>query len=90
MASRYTKISNQPEINIRDNISTNELLIIFILTQNTIMIIGTTITTQEFNRNLHLIMACLISHLSVNHRLENARLMLFITASQAEQSFNII
>ena len=90
MASRYMNINSHAEINIRDNISTTELLIIFILTQNTIMIIGTQITTHEFRRNLHLINACLSNHFSVNHILVNARLILFITASHAEQSFSII
>jgi hypothetical protein len=84
------KISNQAEISIRDRISTTELLIIHILTENIIMITGTQITTQEFRRNLHLIIACLNNHLKVSHRLEKARLMLFITASQAEQSFSMI
>ena len=82
--------SNQADINIRDNISTTELLIIFILTQNIIMITGIQITTQEFRRNLHLIIACLINHLSVNHIFVNAKLILFITASRAEQSFSMI
>ncbi len=90
MASRYTNSNSHAEIKIRDKISTTQLLIIFNLTQDTIIIIGTTITTHEFNRNLHLIMDCLINHLRVSHKLEKARLILFITASRAEQSFSII
>ena len=84
------KTSSQAEISIRANISTTQLLIIHILTQDTIMITGTQITTQEFRRNLHLIIACLSSHLRVSHKLEKARLILFITASHAEQSFSMI
>ena len=82
--------SNQADISIRDNISTTELLIIFIFTQDIIMITGTQIATQEFRRNLHLIIACLINHLSVNHIFVNDKLILFMTASRAEQSFKII
>ena len=84
------KTSSQAEISIRANISTTQLLIIHILTQDTIMITGTQITTQELRRNLHLMMACLNNHLRVSHKLEKAKLILFITASQAEQSFSII
>ena len=84
------KINNHAETSIRDKISTTQLLMIHILTENIIMITGTQITTQEFKRNLHLIIACLNSHLKVSHRLEKARLMLFITASRAEQSFSMI
>ena len=82
--------NNQADINIRDNISTTELLMIFILTHEIIMIIGTQITTHEFRRNLHLIRACLSNPLRVNHIFVNAKLILFITASRAEQSFSII
>ena len=84
------KTNSQNDIKIRDRISTNELLMIFILTQNTIMITGTQITAQEFNKNLHLIIPCLSSPLRVNHRLEKAKLILLITASRAEQSFSMI
>ena len=82
--------NNQNDIKIRDNISTRELLIMFKWTASTIMITGTQITTQEFKRNLHLIIACLNSHLKVSPRLENDKVILFITASQAEQSFSIM
>ena len=78
------KTSSQAEISIRANISTTQLLIIHILTQDIIIITGTQMTTQELRRNLHLIMACLNNHLRVSHKLEKAKLMLFITASHAE------
>ena len=83
-------INSQADIKIRDKISTTELLMMFKWTATTIIITGTQITTQEFKRNLHLIMACLNNHLRVNHKLENAKLILFITASRAEQSFSMI
>ena len=73
---------------IRDSTSTTELLMIFKCTANTIIITGTQITTQEFKRNLHLIIACLHNHLKVSHKFEKVKLILFKTASRAEQSFN--
>lgn len=90
MASKYMNSNNQNDIRIQDSTSTTELLMIFKCTANTIMITGTQITTQEFNRNLHLIMACLHNHLRVSHKFEKVRLILFKTASRAEQSFNTI
>ena len=75
---------NQADINIRDVISTTELFIMLNCTARIMMITGIQITTQELRRNLHLITACLSSHLIVNHKLERANPMLFMTASQAE------
>lgn len=52
--------------------------------------IGIQTITQEFRRNLHLIIACLRSHLKVNQKLAKDKAMLFITASHAEQFLNTI
>ena len=90
IASRYMKINNPSDIKVRERISTTELLIILNDTARTIIITGTPITTNEFIRNLHLIRACLNNHLKVSQMLEKARDILFITASQAEQSLNTI
>ena len=74
----------QKDIRIRVAISIRELLIIPILTVKTIIMTGIQIATQEFKKNLHLITACLRSHLNVNQKFDNVKVMLFITASRAE------
>ena len=74
----------QKDISIRDMISIAELLIRFICMKKIIIITGIQIAMQEFNKNLHLITACLSSHLRVSHKFDRVRLMLFTTASQAE------
>ena len=78
------KIKIQIDTKIRAIISIAELSIIFICIQKIIIISGIQIAIHEFNRNLHLIMACLRRPLKVNHRLDKERLILFITASHAE------
>ena len=78
------KIRIQADTNIRVIISIAELFIRSICMQKIIIINGIPMAIQEFNKNLHLITACLRSHLNVNHGLDKVRLILFITASQAE------
>ena len=78
------KIKIQMDTKIRDNISIIELSIRSICTQKIIMITGIQIAMHEFNKNLHLIINCLRSPLIVNHKFQRARLILLITASQAE------
>ena len=78
------KIISQIDTKIRAIISTTELLIIFICIQKIIIRKGIHMAINEFKKNLHLIKACLSSHFIVNHKFENVRLMLFITASHAE------
>ena len=77
-------ISVQADMSIRDTISIAELLIRFICMKKIIIITGIQIAIQELNKNLHLMIACLKSHLKVNHKLEKVKFMLFITASHAE------
>jgi hypothetical protein len=78
------KIKIQADTKIRVIISIAELFMRFICIQKIIIIKGTQIAIHEFNKNLHLITACLRSPLKVSHRFDSARLMLFITASHAE------
>ena len=78
------KIRIQTDTNIRVVISITELSMIFICIQKIIIITGIQIAMQEFNKNLHLITACLSNHLSVSHKFDRVRLILFTTASQAE------
>ena len=84
------KIKIQADTKNQVIISIAELSIRFICMQKIIMIRGIQIAIQEFSKNLHLIIACLRSHLKVNHIFEKAKLILFKTASRAEQSFNMI
>ena len=84
MASKYMKIRVQADTNIRVMISITELSMRFICMQKIIIITGIQIAMHEFNKNLHLITACLSSHLRVSHKFDRVRLMLFTTASQAE------
>jgi hypothetical protein len=84
MASMYMKINNQADISIHAIISTAELFIRFIWIKKTIIITGIQIATHELAQNLHLITACLNNHLIVNQRFDMDKLILFITASQAE------
>ena len=77
-------IINQRDTSIRAIISILELSIMFICIVITIMMSGAQITIHEFARNLHLIIACLISPLMVNQKFDNVRLTLFMTASRAE------
>ena len=78
------KASIQIDTKIRVIISIAELSIRFICMQKIIIIRGIQIDIHEFNKNLHLIISCLKSHLIVNHKFESARLILFTTASHAE------
>ena len=78
------KINNQIDTKIRAIISTTEQSMIFICIQKIIMSRGIQIAKQELNKNLHLIIVCLSRPLKVNHKLENVKFMLFITASRAE------
>ena len=84
------KKSSQNETNIQVITSMMELLIILKWTNITINITGTQIAKHEFNKNLDLIKACLHNHLTVSHKLENVKLILLITASQAEPSLSMI
>ena len=78
------------EISIHEAISIMLLLMIFICIQKIIIMRGIQIAIHELNRNLHLMILCLSSHFIVNHKFDNARLMLFVTASRAEQSLRIM
>ena len=78
------KIKIQADTKTRVIISIVELLIKFICIQKIIIIRGTQITIREFKKNLHLITACLSSHLIVNQKFESDKFMLFITAARAE------
>ena len=78
------KTSSQIDTKIRAITSMTELLMMFICIQKIIIRKGIHIAINEFKKNLHLISACLRSHFIVSHKFENVRLMLFITASQAE------
>jgi hypothetical protein len=71
-------------MSIRAIISIAELLIRFICMKKIIIINGIPIAIQALNKNLHLMIACLKRPLKVNHKLENVKFMLFITASHAE------
>ena len=62
------KIKIQADIKIRAIISIAELFMRFICIQKTIIINGIHIAIHEFNKNLHLITACLSNHLIVNQK----------------------
>ena len=78
------KIKIQADTKIRVNISIAELSIRFIWMQKTIIISGIQIAMHELNKNLHLIILCLKSHLNVNPKLDSDKVILFTTASHAE------
>ena len=78
------KINIQADTKIRVIISIVELFIRFICIQKIMISNGIQITTHELRKNLHLMTACLSSHLIVSQKFENVSVILFVTASHAE------
>jgi hypothetical protein len=78
------KIKIHADTKIRVNISIAELSIRFIWIQKIIIISGIQMAIHELNKNLHLIIVCLNSHLNVNPKFDSDNVMLFTTASHAE------
>ena len=77
-------MSSQTDIKIHAITSIAELSIMLNCTARNIKSIGIQIAINEFKKNLHLIIACLRSHLKVSQKFDIVKLILFITASRAE------